>query len=81
MEARGLLDRLLGDFGDHAEMADKIGRNGSIVKFKDFENAIVKIQDNQHDRLTEDEQAAVESLLLPEGAAGEDDAELQNFGR
>ena len=46
-------------------MADYIDKNTNIIKDKDFENAVAKIQGEKEDNLTFAEAAVVTKLLKP----------------
>ena len=58
-DVRGLFDKVLDEF---PKMVTYIGTNAKIIHSPKFESAIVNIQEKRHDKLDEEELAAVEML-------------------
>ena len=61
-QSRGLLDKLIGRFSDHN--FSKITKNSPLVTHPVWESAIVKLQNNQEDRLSAAEKREVRIYLL-----------------
>ena len=70
-QSRELLDKLIDRFPDHQFM--KITKDSPLVTHKLWESAIVKIQNNQEDRLNADEKREVRIYLLPDAPPEEDE--------